>query len=80
MRVSGPANVHAHDAVRRFRRVAGEPLPYAQDDFEQGLLRQMEEIYPQRVDYVGRESLSALIAEGVAVADRHGLRRCVAGR
>lgn len=72
-RVAGPGNALARAAVYNFRRVAGEPLPFPPDQFTDGMLQQMREIYPERVDYVGRDALVALIEEAKVVAGRHGL-------
>ena len=72
-KVFGPKGSYAHRAVRNFRLTTTQPLRFTAENIVDGLLAEMTQIYPERVSYVGREALKALVVESIGVASKHSL-------
>lgn len=71
-KVAGAADVHAVQALRKLVWFAREPLRLGPHDFEADMLEALQEIYPQKVAYVGPDALRALIAQGVEFTRAQG--------
>ncbi|MCP3882969.1 MAG: hypothetical protein GY701_31915 [Sulfitobacter sp.] len=67
-RVAGPDNAHTLSALAQLPLFARNPLPFSFDDFVPGMLREMGDIYPQKVEYIGHEAIGQLINEAMEVA------------
>jgi hypothetical protein len=71
--VIGPDNAYARRAVQRFRGTAAQPLPFSRENLVDGLLAEMQRVYPERCAYVGEKVLQALIEEGIVIAEQQAL-------
>jgi len=72
-KVSGPKNVNTRAALAQLAAAASETVPAMMtQSFSSALLNEMRRIFPQKVDYVGEESLQALIQEGRGIAEKYG--------
>jgi hypothetical protein len=69
----GPSNAYAQSAVQRFRGMAAQPLPFLRENLVDGLLAEIQKVYPERCTYVGERALRALIEEGIVTAERQAL-------
>jgi hypothetical protein len=70
-RVSGPAAANVNYALAQIPSLARVPLPFTAHNFADGLLKEMNRIFPQKVGYLGETRLRALIDEGKFEADRY---------
>lgn len=70
--VTGPEDAYTLEALRRIPVFARQPLDVSPTHFVQDMLREIEQIYPQKAAYVGREALEALIDKGRTGAKRQG--------
>jgi len=70
-RVSGPDNVNTRKALEDLSVMAQNPITTSSNDFVADMRREMIRIFPQKVDYIGEEGLTALINEGRAEAQRY---------
>jgi hypothetical protein len=70
--VAGPDNANVNRALRELSNFARTTLRFSSHDFVPGLLREMNRIFPEKVDYVGEAGLKQLIDEGIAEAPKYG--------
>ena len=63
-KVAGPENANVRRALRELAAFARAPLPVSSNHFEEGMLQEMNRMFPQKTAYVGDSSLKALIEEG----------------
>jgi hypothetical protein len=71
-KVSGPGAVNVHNALKNLTFFALMPIRFPPDDFVGGMLEEMNNFFPQKVAYVGKARLTALIHEGRAEARKYG--------
>jgi hypothetical protein len=62
--VGGPEDEFTLQALRNIRIWADQPLPLSQENFVPSMLREIERVYPQKAEYVGRDALETLIHHG----------------
>lgn len=72
-RVVGPNRQHVLRALERTLELCRSPLPFPEQEIEPGLLRAMEQLYPEKFAYLGAAAHRALIRQGLLAADRHQL-------
>ena len=72
-KVSGPEAINVRNALRGLSVLARKPLVLSRDNFASGLVREMTQIFPQKVAYAGASGLEALIREGEGEAARFRL-------
>lgn len=70
--VAGPDDVHTFQALRGLQDLARRTPAFAGGDFVEAMLQQIEEIYPQKAGYVGRDNLAVLVREGIDQAAGFG--------
>lgn len=71
-KVSGPSAVNVHNALKNLLIFAQLPIRFSSTDFVSGMLHEMNNAFPQKVAYIGREGLTALIEEGRVEAQEYG--------
>ena len=69
--VSGPGHRNALDALSRLAQIAEQPPPVFGENFSDGLLRLMREVYPEKYDYVGEQPHRVLVERGTELADSY---------
>ena len=70
--VGGPGAINVHRALKRLSVFAKLPFRSASTDPVADLLREMDDMFPEKVAYVGRDKLTALIEIGRVEAKRYG--------
>lgn len=68
--VGGHNREHAYRALLKTYEQPPEPQPVSSPEFEARALRQMRDIHPQKVDFLGAEALRGLIARAREEAKR----------
>jgi hypothetical protein len=68
--VVGPEDAYTIRALRKLSVLARQPITFSPDG---EVLEQLAEVYPEKAEYVGKEGLQALIAEGKQQAHAYGL-------
>ena len=71
-KVSGPNNINVRQALEALSIFARMPVTLSTNNFVEGMLGEMNHIFPQKVAYVGEERLIELIHEGQAKARIYG--------
>jgi hypothetical protein len=70
--VSGPEAINTHRALNDLLLLAQQQhLPFSSNNLDDGLLREMNRVFPQKTSYVGEEALRALMRSGRGEALRH---------
>ena len=69
--VFGPHSVNLHRALKELLNTVRTP-PTLPPEFEQGMLREMSRIYPEKAAYIGQDCMEALIEAGVAESQQCG--------
>lgn len=62
--VPGPGNINVHNALETLSGIAQRPVSFSPYNFEQDMLKELTNAFPQQADYVGSKKLLALIREG----------------
>jgi hypothetical protein len=70
--VAGPEDKFTLQALRNIRIWADQPLPLSRDKFIPSMLEEIQRVYPQKADYVGRDALETLIHHGGKEALAYG--------
>jgi hypothetical protein len=68
--VSGADNVNVRRALAKVHAFAERPVTF-QGAFTEGMLDEITGIFPQKVAYIGKERVQALIDEGIAKAQEY---------
>jgi hypothetical protein len=63
--VAGPDDVFTFRALRNIQSLLRQPPAFAEHDFLASMRHQIEQAYPQKAAYVGRDDLDFLIREGI---------------
>lgn len=71
-KVGGPQDAYTLKALSALRSLARRPLPVGMDNFHYGMLEQMDRVYPQKTEYIGRPVLERFIDRGIDSARRYG--------
>ncbi|WP_133513280.1 hypothetical protein [Candidatus Thiosymbion oneisti] len=71
-KVSGPGAVNLHNALKELSIFAQMPIRFSSDDFVADMLEEMNNLFPEKVAYIGRGGLTALIEAGRAEAQKYG--------
>lgn len=69
-KVTGAKNINLIAAFKNLSSLARENITLTSGNFEGELLQHMEKVFPEKVAYVGKESLGLLIYEGRVEAQR----------
>jgi hypothetical protein len=69
-RTAGADYVHAKEALHRLRRQRFDDAPPPDDRFVDAMYAKLQEIHPQKLDYLGETSTRALIAAGARLPSR----------
>jgi hypothetical protein len=70
-KVSGPNGENTRAALESLSEMSKNPLSLPEKEFEESIRREMRRVYPQKVDYVGKENLGNLIVEGREAARKY---------
>jgi hypothetical protein len=82
--IAGPNYRHAIEALRRARRIRFDELPPPGANFVDEMLARLEQIHPQKVQFLGKEATKGLITygeelcAGLPLAPERGAGVCVA--
>ena len=71
--VAGANNKHADAAFERIRKEKIADLPGDSSDFRSTLMNRLNEIYPEKYHYIGKDALRLTRHKGVDAALRYGL-------
>lgn len=66
----GPNGEYAVQALRRMREMPFEALPVKSEGFEDEAIRRMNQVHPEKCDYLGEARLRALIPRAAEEAQR----------
>ena len=67
-KVCGPDNINVHNSWSRLLGLARRQDMYSSDGLKPNIVQELSQVFPERADYVGEESLLALIHEARAEA------------
>lgn len=70
MKVVGPKDAYALEALENISIMAQNPLPFSSGGLGSGLLREIKRIYPEKAAYVGDQGIEILIRKGMSGARR----------
>lgn len=70
--VSGPDDVTVYNALRNLATFAQAPLRFTASNFVTAVLQEMENIFPEKVAYIGSDKLTTLIHAGRIEARKCG--------
>jgi hypothetical protein len=71
--VSGPDKKNMFDAMRRLSRARLEDYRSPGSNFDSGVNTGLNNIYPQKCEYLGEDAIHDLIARGKEVANTHSI-------
>jgi len=72
-KVAGEKNIHVRKAEEFLADFASSPINVSENELAETLVREMTNAYPQKVAYMGNDSLLKLIEEGRNEARKHEL-------
>ncbi len=70
-KVSGYGAVFVTEALEALADFVGQPLPFGPNDFEEGLVREMQRLFPRKADYIGVSGINGLIRESIIEARQY---------
>jgi len=71
-KVSDPGAVNVHNALRNLSIFAKKPLRFTANNFVTVMLQEMNNLFPEKVTYVGNDKLTTLIDAGRIEAQKYG--------
>jgi hypothetical protein len=68
--VAGPDREYATRALHKAKEIPFEPTPVSSPDFGEVMIRRMQEVHPEKVDYVGQAAMRELVSRAIEEARR----------